>query len=101
MHVRRSPFFRSWAFPGWAALRPDPFTVALKQLADEENVRIFAERCAKGLLERSCVRTDLALAHQAVDVRVDELDRVFDGDDVIVAGAIHVVDHRRQRGRLA
>src|SRR5438128_9588872 len=32
---------------------------------------------------------------------MEELDRVFDGDDVLMALAVDLVDHRGQRGRLA
>ena len=62
---------------------------------------IFAQRGAQRLLERVGVLTDLALIDQALLVRVHELDRIFDGDDVIFAGAIDVVDERGQRGRFA
>jgi hypothetical protein len=44
---------------------------------------------------------DLALGDDAVLVRVHELDRVLDGDDVTLAVLVAVADHRRQRGRLA
>ena len=47
------------------------------------------------------MRVHLALVHQALLVRVHELDRILDRDDVVGAGAIDVVDHRRQRRRLA
>ena len=36
-----------------------------------------------------------------VAVAVQELDRVLDRDDVLLHRPVHVVDHRRQRGRLA
>ena len=34
-------------------------------------------------------------------VLVHKLDRILDGDDVLRAGVVDVVDHRRKRGRLA
>jgi hypothetical protein len=46
------------------------------------------------------VHADLALVHQTAAVGVDELDRVLDGDDVIVPVPVDVVDHRGQRGAL-
>ncbi len=52
-------------------------------------------------LERLGVRPHLALVDQAPLVVVHELDRVFDRDDVVLAVAVDVVDHRAQRGRLA
>jgi hypothetical protein len=42
-----------------------------------------------------------ALVDEAALVRVHELDRILDGEDVIVTLLVDLVDHRRQRGRLA
>src|SRR5581483_2523339 len=42
----------------------------------------------------------LPLVHQAPLGPVDELDRVLQGDDVLLLGRVHEVDHGRQRGRL-
>jgi hypothetical protein len=44
---------------------------------------------------------DLALVHHAVLVRVQVLDRILDGDDVLVPLGVDLVDDRRERGRLA
>jgi hypothetical protein len=52
-------------------------------LAHEHDVGVLAQRGAQGALEALGVRADLALVHQALLVRVHELDGVFDGDDVI------------------
>jgi hypothetical protein len=45
--------------------------------------------------------SDLALADHALAVDMGELDRVLDGDDVVVPAAIHVVDHGSEGGGLA
>src|ERR1041385_3529371 len=42
-----------------------------------------------------------ALVDHAALVLVDELDRILDRNDVVAAGAIHIVDHRRERRRFA
>ena len=47
------------------------------------------------------VGAQLALVDDAPLVPVQELDRVLDGHDVLVAGLVDLVDHRRQRRRLA
>ena len=47
------------------------------------------------------MRPDLALVDQAFLRLMDELDRVFDGQNVRVLVFIDVIDHRRQRRRLA
>jgi hypothetical protein len=53
-------------------------------LADQHDVRVLAQRRAqRAKLEARRVLTDLALVHQALLVRVHELDRVLDRDDVV------------------
>src|SRR5581483_9748294 len=68
---------------GDAQRRLNRFQIA--HFADEHHVRVFAERGAEGLGESLGIGVHLALVHQAILVLVDELDRVFDGDDVVVA----------------
>src|SRR6202035_2784038 len=47
------------------------------------------------------VGVELALVYDALLVAVQVLDRVLDGDDVLVALAVDLVEHGRQRRRLA
>ena len=63
--------------------------------------RVFAQRRAQGVVERQRVRADFALVDQALLRLVHEFDRVLDGEDVAVIVLVDVVDHRRQRRRLA
>ena len=51
--------------------------------------------------EPRAVHADLALADQAVLARMHEFDRVLDRQDVAFHARVHVVDHRRERRRLA
>jgi len=44
---------------------------------------------------------DFALVDHRAHVLMDELDRVLDRDDVLAHSVVHVIDHRRERGRLA
>src|SRR5574340_46359 len=44
------------------------------------------------------IEADFALRHDGFLVVVDELDRVFDTDDVAGMDAVAMVDHGRQRG---
>ena len=69
-------------------------------LADEDHVRVLAERGAEGLAEAGGVHPDLALVDDAALVAVDELDRVLDREDVVGAVAVDLVDHRGERRRL-
>jgi hypothetical protein len=70
-------------------------------LSDQDDVRVLAQRGAQRALEALGVGADLPLVDQALLVVVDELDRVFDGDDVIGPVAVDVVDHRAEGRRLA
>src|SRR5215204_3053525 len=68
--------------------------------ADEHHVRVLAQGRAQRLGEAVRVGADLALVNDAGLVRVQELDRVFDGDDVLVSLAVDLVDHRGERRGL-
>ena len=84
---------------GGGQRRVDRLLVA--HLADEDDVRVLAQDAAQRALEGAGVHADLALVDDRVAVAVQELDRVLDRDDVLVHRPVHVVDHRRERGRLA
>ena len=60
-----------------------------------------AARACSASREAVRVGEDLALVDDAALVLVHELDRVLDRDDVLVALAVDLVDHGRERGRLA
>src|SRR5215813_13110271 len=89
----------------WSMIRStldgDGDGLEIAHLADEDDVGILAQGGAERVLERAGVAVHLALVDEALLVLVDELDRVLDGDDVIGAVLVHVVDERRQRRRLA
>ena len=61
----------------------------------------WRKRGAQGAAEAGRVGADLALVDDAPLVAVHELDRVLDRDDVVAAGAVDLVDQRRERRRLA
>ena len=67
--------------------------------------RITSGSCRKaaadGLGETRHVHAQFPLVDRRLLVRVVELDRVFDRDDMVVEVLVDVVDHRRQRGGLA
>ena len=44
--------------------------------------------------------SDLPLVDEAVFVGVDELEGIFQGDDMVVGGLVEVIDHCRQRRGL-
>ena len=73
----------------------------IAHFADEYHIRVFAQRRAQGIAKRLGVRVHLALVDQAVLILVDELDRVFDSNDVVVTLGVDFVNHGRQGSRLA
>src|ERR1700687_1066776 len=68
---------------------------------DQHDIGIFAQSGAQGTGEALHVLVNFTLVNQAVLVRVHELDGVFNGDDVLVAFAIDLIQHGGQRGGLA
>ncbi len=58
--------------------------LVVAHLADEDDLRRLPERRAQRRGEVLGVRADLALVDGRVLVRVEELDGVFDGDDVVL-----------------
>jgi hypothetical protein len=70
-------------------------------LADEDDVGVLAQDAPQGARERARVHPDLALVDQRALVGVQDLERVLDRDDVTGARGVDVVDHRRERRRLA
>ena len=75
--------------------------LGVAQLADQDHVGVLAQRAAERLVERVGVEPDLALVDDAADVLVEDLDRILDRDDVLLARAVDVIDHRRERRRLS
>ena len=73
----------------------------IAHLTDENDVGIFAERVLEGGRERVGVSADLALVDDAALVAMDELDRIFDGDDVPLPLAVDLVDHRGEGRRFS
>src|SRR3989344_1438421 len=70
-------------------------------LADQDDIRVFPQRRAQGFGEAAGVAVHLTLVDQALFRLVNELDWVFDGEDVVVLVAVYIVEDRRQGGRLA
>ena len=68
---------------------------------DQHDVGILAQRRAQRFGEAERVAVHLALVDQAALGLVHELDRILDGDDVIGAVVVAVVDHAGQRRGLA
>ena len=70
-------------------------------VGDDDDVRVLANRPVDRFGEVGSVDPDLALGDDGQLVRVEDLDRIFDGDDRDRAGAVDVVDDRRHRRALA
>ena len=73
----------------------------IAHFADQDDVGVLPQHVLQRLGEAVRVGEHLALVDHRVLVLVHELDRVLDGDDVLGARVIDLVDHRRERRRLA
>src|SRR4029077_9266359 len=77
----------------------DSFAVA--HFADEDYLGRLAQRGAKGQGKVGCVAVQFALVNRRALVVVQELDGVFDGDDVVVTLPIDAVEESGEGGTLA
>ena len=73
----------------------------IAQLADQNVIGIFAQRRTQRFVEAQRIAMHFALIDQALLRGMHEFDRVFDRQHVAVFVLVDVVDHCRQRGRLA
>src|SRR5207302_2246921 len=78
--------------------RLNRFEVA--HFADEHHVGIFTERRAKRIRERMRIGVDFALIHKALLMIVKKFDGILDGDHMLFAFAVNLVQHGGERGGL-
>src|SRR6266705_5789442 len=78
--------------------RGNGFEVA--HFADQNHVRVLTTGGARRGGKVRGIHFDFALVDEAFLVAVQELDGVFDGDQVVGAVGVDAVDHRRQGGGL-
>src|SRR5580704_6484009 len=76
----------------------DRFQVS--HFSDEHHVGVFTERGTQRVRERMGVRVNFALVDQALLVVVEEFDRILDGDHVLFALCVDLVEHSGERGGL-
>ncbi len=69
--------------------------------ADQNHIRVLTQGRAQRFGKPQRVTVHLALVDKALLGLVNEFDRVFDGQDMVMLVAVEVVDHRRQGRRLA
>ena len=74
--------------------------LVVAHFADEHDVWVLTEGVLQRGAERLGVRSHFALIDDAPLVLVDELDWIFDGEDMPLPLAIDLVDHRREGGGL-
>ena len=80
---------------------PVPASARVADFADQDNVGSGTHGAAQRAVIRLGVEPDLALVDDRLLVRVQELDRVLDREDMVRRIFVAVVDQRRQRRRLA
>jgi hypothetical protein len=91
---------RDHQVPGLGRGQCQPHRLGVAHLADDEDVRHLAERCAQGGGVVGRVDADLDLLDDRPPVLMFVLDRVLDRDDVAGLAAVDLVHQRRQRRRL-
>ena len=74
---------------------------AVADLADHDKVRRFAQRIFQRLVIALRVDSDLPLVDDRLSMLEQVFDRIFESQDVSRAVVVAVVDHGRQRCRLA
>ncbi len=92
---------REHEVPGLRGGERGPHGLGVAHLADEDHIGVLAQHALQRVVEVVGVRADLALVHDRALVGVQHLDRVLDRHDVARLVLVDVVDHRRERGRLA
>ena len=92
---------REHEVPGLGRGQRGRHRLEVAHLADEDDVGVLPQHRLERPVERLGVGAHLALVDHALLVAVQELDRVFDGHDVLFARLVDLVDHRGQGGGLA
>src|SRR6185437_11412498 len=69
-------------------------------LTDQNHVRSLAERILQRVLEGQGIESDFALRDDRFFMLMNELDRIFHGNDMALVDGIAMVDHGCQRRRL-
>ena len=77
----------------------DGFTVA--HLTHQDDFGRLPHRRAQGVPEAGRIAVQFPLMHGGALVVVQELDGIFNGDDVVIFLAIDAIEQDRQSGRLA
>ena len=75
--------------------------LVVAHLANEDHVRVLTQSTAQGGGKAGHVAAHLALMDQSFFAFIHVLDGVLDGQDVVGAVLVDVVDHRGQRRGLA
>jgi hypothetical protein len=73
----------------------------ISHFADQDDVGVLPERVLERRLKALRVGAHFALIDDAVLVFVNELDRILDRDHVPLHFLVDLVEHRRERRRLA
>src|SRR6056300_888512 len=74
----------------------EPYSLEVAQLADHNDVGVFAKRRPKRVRKTVRVTVHLALIDQAALTFVNEFDRVFNGQNMLRFGFVEIVNERRE-----
>src|SRR5579859_5664413 len=83
---------------GLSRLEDDFNGFPVAHLSDQDDLRRLPHRRAQGVRKTWGIAVQLALVNGRAFVVVEKLDRIFDGDDVVILLAVDGVEQNGQRG---
>jgi hypothetical protein len=86
---------------GLSGFERDLSCFVVAHFADQNHFRRLAQSCAQRGRKIFRVVTHFALVDSRILVRVQVLDGILNGDDVIMFGLVNDIDDRCQRGTFA
>ena len=88
-------------WPGLRGSQRELNRFEIAHFAHEDDVGILAERGLQRIGEGQRMDAQLALVDETFLCFMDELDRIFDGDDVAFEGVVEIIHHRGERRGFA
>ena len=72
------------------------YRLQITHLTNQNNIRVLSQRGAQRFVKSKRVSMNLTLIDQTFLALVNELDRVFNRQDMLITAVIDVVQHGRQ-----
>ena len=72
----------------------------IAHFAEQNNIRVFAQSALQGRGKTLRIATDFALRNNRINFGMHKFNRVFDGDNMLAALSVNLIDQRGERGRF-